>query len=250
MPDLKTAKDIPAVDFRVIVLDDGKSKELAGWVSNKRTTSSNLFYHFRHKTKSHHYKASKLNEGIAWVKTLPGPPAPFIAALDADMIPEPYWLHTLLPHVLSNPKIAMACPPQTFYDVPSADPLVQSLELQFRITNPLKGAAGAAYCGGSGFVLRREAFEEVGGFPTVSLTEDNCLSNYLFRNGWHGVYVDEALQCGRVPETFAANVVQQTRWHSTLLKFSGERRFVVIVVDSSNEDWSLKVVIKIGESLG
>ncbi|KAL8752123.1 MAG: hypothetical protein Q9184_005836 [Pyrenodesmia sp. 2 TL-2023] len=211
------ASDYPTDKLRVIVLDDGRSKELADLVSNIRTTRSNLFYHSRQKTKNHHYKAGNMNDGIEWVKTLPGPPAPFIAILDADMIPEPHWLQVLLPQVLSDPKMALACPPQDFYDVPMEDPLAQALEVQYRVTNPLKGAAGAAYCAGSGFVVRRKALEEVGGFPTVSLTEDNCLSNFLFKKGWQGVYVDEALQYGRVPESFAAHVVQQTRWFSLIM---------------------------------
>lgn len=141
------ASEYPTDKLRVIVLDDGRSKDLADLVSNMRTTRTNLFYHSREKTKNHHYKAGNLNDGIEWVKTLPGPPAPFIAVLDADMIPEPHcessmlqprfvrhgpWLnerkpsstgrHTnhwhriglqvLLPQVLSDPKIALACPPQ------------------------------------------------------------------------------------------------------------------------------------------
>lgn len=84
------ASDYPVESFRVIVLDDGRSKELADLVNNMRNTRSNLFYHSREKTKNHHYKAGNLNDGIEWVKTLPGPPAPFIAALDADMIAEPH----------------------------------------------------------------------------------------------------------------------------------------------------------------
>ena len=84
------ASDYPPEKFRVVVLDDGKSKEIGELVSNLRNTRTNLFYHSRPKTKNHHYKAGNLNDGIEWVKTLPGSPAPFIAVLDADMIPEPH----------------------------------------------------------------------------------------------------------------------------------------------------------------
>lgn len=36
----------------------------------------------------------------------------YVAGLDADMIPEPHWLRTLVPHIDADPKCAMVCPPQ------------------------------------------------------------------------------------------------------------------------------------------
>lgn len=36
----------------------------------------------------------------------------YVAGLDADMIPEPHWLRTILPHLIDDPKVAMGCPPQ------------------------------------------------------------------------------------------------------------------------------------------
>lgn len=40
--------------------------------------------------------------------------AEFVAGLDADMIPEPGWLRTIMPHMLDDPLIALGCPPQVF----------------------------------------------------------------------------------------------------------------------------------------
>lgn len=36
----------------------------------------------------------------------------YVAGLDADMIPEPHWLRTILPHLIRDPSMALACPPQ------------------------------------------------------------------------------------------------------------------------------------------
>lgn len=36
----------------------------------------------------------------------------YVAGLDADMIPEPHWLRTILPHLIDDPDVALACPPQ------------------------------------------------------------------------------------------------------------------------------------------
>ena len=60
----------------------------------------------------HHFKAGNLNYAHGYVEGLPGGPAPFIAALDADMIPSPEWLRALLPHIIKDEKLALVQPPQ------------------------------------------------------------------------------------------------------------------------------------------
>jgi len=49
---------------------------------------------------------------MEYTAILPGGPANFIGALDADMIPMRDWLRALLPHMLQDPKCSMVCPPQ------------------------------------------------------------------------------------------------------------------------------------------
>ena len=43
----------------------------------------------------------------------------YVAGLDADMIPMPHWLRSLVPHIEGNADCAMVCPPQV--SVPSVD---------------------------------------------------------------------------------------------------------------------------------
>lgn len=71
---------------------------------------------------------------------------------------------------------------------------------------------GSTWCGGSGYVIRRAAIEDIGGFPTESVGEDMYCSNVLLGRGWNAIYVDETLQSGRVPESYKAHVKQQGRW--------------------------------------
>lgn len=102
----------PADRFRVIVLDDAGSAEVSSAVDSFRKTRNNVYYTARTKGKDHQFKAGNLNHGFAYVKTLPGGPAEFIAGLDADMIADPAWLRALLPHLLADPKVALAQCPQ------------------------------------------------------------------------------------------------------------------------------------------
>ena len=106
------ALDYPDHRFRVIVLDDAGSDELAQRIEKLKESRGNVYYTARHKPLDHHFKAGNLNHGYKFVETLPGGPAEFMAALDADMIPDPNLLRALLPHLLQDDKLALAQPPQ------------------------------------------------------------------------------------------------------------------------------------------
>ncbi|KAL9126718.1 MAG: hypothetical protein Q9175_007875, partial [Cornicularia normoerica] len=218
------AIDYESDRFRVIVSDDAGSNELGQAIQKLAEDKDNLFYTSRVKGKDHHFKAGNLNHCLEYTNSLSEGPAEFIAALDADMIADPQLLRALLPHMLKDSKLALAQTPQRFYDVPTADPLLQGLDVNFKITEPLK-EMGSTWCGGSGYVIRRAAIEDIGGFPTESVGEDMYCSNVLLGRGWNAIYVDETLQSGRVPESYKAHVKQQGRWHVGRLQTAIAMRF-------------------------
>ncbi len=96
--------------------------------------------------------------------------------------------------------------------MPSHDPLLQGLDVNFKVTEPLKEMMGSTWCGGSGYLIRRAALDDIGGYPVGSVGEDMYCSNVLLGKGWKAIYVDEVLQHGRVPESYKAHVKQQGRW--------------------------------------
>lgn len=106
--------DYPLDRFRVIVLDDGKSEVLRDAVADLNEIYHNVYYIRRIKIKGvpHHFKAGNLNNGLDEVHRLPGGAGEFMAALDADMIPEQSWLRAVMPHLIVDPKMGLACPPQ------------------------------------------------------------------------------------------------------------------------------------------
>jgi cellulose synthase/poly-beta-1,6-N-acetylglucosamine synthase-like glycosyltransferase len=108
--------------------------------------------------------------------------------------------------------MALACPPQLFYNTPASDPLAQSLDFFVHVIEPIKDALGVAWCTGSGYVVRREALEEIGNFPLGSLAEDVATSTLMLGKGWRTAYVHEPLQFGTVPEDFGGHLKQRTRW--------------------------------------
>ncbi|SCV52769.1 related to cellulose synthase catalytic subunit [Fusarium fujikuroi] len=206
--------DYPQDRFRVILLDDGKSAGLHEACAKLSMIYPNLYYMARVKIpgQPHHFKAGNLNYGLDEVHKLPGGAGQFMAALDADMIPERDWLRAILPHMLIDPKMALACPPQLFYNTPPSDPLAQSLDFFVHVIEPIKDALGVAWCTGSGYVARREALDEIGNFPLGSLAEDVATSTLMLGKGWKTAFIHEPLQFGTVPEDYGGHLKQRTRW--------------------------------------
>ncbi|KAJ5806899.1 hypothetical protein N7474_010491 [Penicillium riverlandense] len=207
-------QDYPVHRFRVIVLDDAKSATLEYSINQLALTHPNVFYMAREKIpgKPHHFKAGNLNYGLDQVRSLPGGPGEYMAALDADMIPEQEWLRAVLPHLIADPLMALACPPQLFYNTPVSDPLAQSLDFFVHVIEPIKDALGVAWCTGSGYICRREALDQIGHFPLGSLAEDVATSTLMLGRGWRTAYIHEPLQFGTVPEDYGGHLKQRTRW--------------------------------------
>ncbi|KAK1958618.1 family 2 glycosyltransferase [Colletotrichum sublineola] len=206
--------DYPRDRFRVIICDDGKSAGLEAGIAALAMTYPNVHYLARPKYPGvpHHFKAGNLNYALDFVHTMPGGAGQFMAALDADMIPERDWLRAILPHMLIDPKVALACPPQLFYNTPASDPLAQSLDFFVHVIEPIKDALGVAWCTGSGYCVRREALDEIGNFPLGSLAEDVATSTLMLGKGWKTAYIHEPLQFGTVPEDYGGHLKQRTRW--------------------------------------
>lgn len=226
--------DYPDSKLRLIVSDDGAQAEVEAGVRalQKQYPTRTLLYTAREKTRATSHKAGNLNHVFQFLAGLPGGPAPFLASLDADMIAERHWLRAQLPHLILDPKMAFTCPPPRFYNVPVDDPLSQSLLVFQRFEEIAKDRAGFPWCTGSGWVMKRAALAEVGGFPELSVTEDLLLGNLILgkgmyglkwvwdlitdrrRAGWRAAYVLETLQWGLVPDSFHGHIEQRKRWVS------------------------------------
>ena len=67
-------------------------------------------------------------------------------------------------------------------------------------------------CMGSGYVARRKALDDIGGWPLVDTGEDYMCSALLSNAGWKISFVREDLQSGLAPESMEAQVKQRMRW--------------------------------------
>lgn len=195
--------DYPRGRYRIIICDDDADPELEAALQPLMVEYPNLVYQARVKIEGvpHHYKAGNLQSGIDYAVGLPGGPAEYLATLDADMIPHPEWLRAILPHLLRDPDMALVSPPQTFWNVPNDDPLCQSICEFIHYLEPRKDHMGAAWCTGSGVVFKRFIIDELGGWPTPSMAEDQLLSFMMNGAGYKTAYLHEFMQVGMIPES-------------------------------------------------
>ena len=94
------------------MLDDAGSKGLSQKIAKLKESRGNVYYTARKKPLDHHFKAGNLNHGYKYVESLSGGPAPFMAALNVDIIPDPKWLRALTPDLLKDENLALTQPPQ------------------------------------------------------------------------------------------------------------------------------------------
>lgn len=209
------AQGYPRSLFRIVILDDSASSEVSALISrfaHENEGQVKLLYSTRSATVRTHSKAANLNHGLDFLDQLDRDHADYIAVLDVDMIPEPHWLETVMSHISNDHEVGLVNPFQNFYNLPSSDRLGHN-DL-FRTAHTilvLQDLAGKSACTGTGFVVRREALDQVGRFPTESLSEDFLLSIRLMAKGWKVCHVPGQLQWGLAPDSFSGMIKQRQR---------------------------------------
>jgi cellulose synthase (UDP-forming) len=199
------ARDI-LYPHRTYVLDDGKRDEV-------QAMCQALGIGYVRREGNEHAKAGNLNHALGVTE------GAFILQLDADHVPLPHILHRLL-GFFEDPKVAFVQSPQDFYNTDSFTHSVdedrrkqwEEQRIFFSLIQPGKDVWNAAFFCGSCGVVRREALEEIGGFSTLTITEDMETSIILHGRGWKSVYYGESLAYGLAPASATAFHVQRLRW--------------------------------------
>ena len=204
----RTAIGARAIKYphRTFMLDDGKRDEV-------KAMADALGIGYIRREGNEHAKAGNLNSAL---KVTDGE---FILQLDADHVPLPNILDRLLGY-FGDAGVAFVQSPQDFYNTDSFTHVVNEAgrslweenRIFFSLLQPGKDSWNAAFFCGSCGVLRRTAFDEIGGFSTKTITEDMETSIVLHGRGWKSVYHGETLAYGLAPSSAFAYHVQRLRW--------------------------------------
>ena len=191
---------------KTYILDDGQRPEV-------RELAADFNCGYITRENREHAKAGNLNNALKQTS------GEFIVTLDADHVASPELIEELI-GFFADPKVAVVQGAQDFYNLDSFQHQVdfphqagwQQQELFFSVIQPGKDRYNAAfYCGSPG-IVRRSAVEQIGGFPTESITEDMHTSLRLQKEGWRVVYFNRTVARGLAPQTFTGFATQWQRW--------------------------------------
>ena len=188
------------------VLDDGRRDEV-------RAMAEELGVGYLRRATNEHAKAGNLNHALAHTR------GDFILQLDADHVALPHMLDRLLGY-FNDPRVGFVQSPHDFYNTDSFTHVVndeghrlwEENRVFFSLVQPGKDRLGASFFCGSCGMLRRSALEEIGGFSTLTVTEDMETSIVLHGRGWESRYHRETLAYGLAPASASQYHVQRLRW--------------------------------------
>lgn len=196
--------DSEGADIEVIVADDGSHDRTSEIVTRVFGDDPRV----RLLTLVNGGKAAALNRALELAT------APIIVALDADTQFEPLTIARLarwfddpdVGGVAGNAKVGNRVNLVTRWqavEYVTAQNVERRALARFDAMMVIPGAVGA---------WRREALDDVGGYPTDTLAEDQDLTIAIQRNGWRVAYDVDAVAWTESPETFKALAKQRYRW--------------------------------------
>ncbi|RZU48368.1 cellulose synthase (UDP-forming) [Krasilnikovia cinnamomea] len=193
------AMDLP---HRTYLLDDGDSDEL------RDIAAAEGAGYFR-RPGGQHAKAGNVNAGLARTD------GEFAVIFDADHVPEPGFLLSVLPHFV-DPDVAFVQSPQSYTNHVNlvATGSAEAQRIFYELVCPGKNHFNAAFCVGTNVMFRRAALDEIGGIWTGSNSEDIWTSIELHKRGWTSIYVPQVLARGLAPYDVSSYLKQQLRWAS------------------------------------
>lgn len=195
-----------AYPHKTYILDDGRRDEM-------KAMAEELGIGYIRRENNANAKAGNLNNALKHTS------GEFVLQLDADHVPLPNILDRLL-GFFEDPKVAYSQAPQDFYNTDSFTHVVnddgrrlwEENRIFFSLIQAGKDRMNASFFCGSCGILRRKAFEEIGGFSTKTVTEDMETSLVLHARGWKSVYYGEMLAYGLAPASAGQYHVQRLRW--------------------------------------
>jgi cellulose synthase/poly-beta-1,6-N-acetylglucosamine synthase-like glycosyltransferase len=202
--------EYPPGQLEIQVLDDSTDETCAiAERAVRRFAAAGLDISHIRRTNRIGYKAGALEEGLKVAR------GEFVAIFDADFIPSPDFLTSLMPH-FADAKVGMV---QARWGHVNQDysllTKIQSILLDghFVLEHGGRNRAGLFFnFNGTAGIWRRAAIDDAGGWQHDTLTEDLDLSYRAQLRGWRFVFAPDVIAPAEVPVEMNAFKSQQHRW--------------------------------------
>lgn len=197
-----------AMDYphRTYLLDDGRRDEM-------RQLCEELGVHYITRDNNLHAKAGNLNNALDQTD------GEFLAILDADHVPEPHFLSSMIGH-FRDPELGFVQSPHAFSNFDTFQGRVNyekgrfwdEGELFYKVIQPGRTATNSVIFAGSAALFRRKALKDVGYIATETITEDMHTGIRMSARGWKSMYVSERLIAGQGAADVTTFHGQRLRW--------------------------------------
>lgn len=156
------------------------------------------------------FKAGNTNHGLRTAAVA----EPVFALVDADEVLPRDFLRRTVPMLLADESCGFV--QASHRSNPAGRGALQSavgvgIDIHWRWYHPLRNRYGFVMLLGHGAVIRRQVWEEIGGFPEI-VSEDLAFSLRARQHGWHGVFAEDVICYEEFPETIRAFRVRHMKW--------------------------------------
>jgi hypothetical protein len=203
----KTIQAAKNIDYphQVWVLDDGRRDDV-------RAIAQSIGVNYNTRPSNTNAKAGNLNFGLS-LST-----AEFIMVFDADHIALPHALDVTL-GFFDDEKVGMVQTPQDYYNTDAFqyinfknNKIWHDQSFFYNISQSCQDAFDSSSCVGTGVVYRRSILDEIGGFPTLTVTEDIHTSLKMNKAGYKTVYLNESIAYGIAASDLTEYYKTRHRW--------------------------------------
>ena len=193
----------PKHKLKIYVCDDGRRDTL-----KKLCDKYNVSYITRDNNEG--AKAGNINNALKYITE------DLFAVLDADMIPREEFLEKTVGY-FSDENMAFVQTPQVYYNQDMYQynlkkNIPNEQDFFMRDIQEARASRGAVLHVGTNAVFRKKYVDEIGGYPTCSITEDMAVGMLLQEKGYSSILVNEELVLGLSATTFTELVKQRDRW--------------------------------------
>ncbi len=198
-----TNLEYPKDKLKIYVCDDGRRNSLKDMCKEY-----NINYITREDNEG--AKAGNINNALKYLK------GDLFAVLDADMIPKKEFLLRTVGY-FSNENMAFVQTPQVYYNQDMyqynlSKNIPNEQDFFMRDIQEARAARNAVLHVGTNALFRRKYVNEIGGYPTCSITEDMAVGMLLQSKGYDSLLINEELVLGLSATTFNELVKQRDRW--------------------------------------
>lgn len=193
----------PKDKLNIYICDDGHRNEL-----KKLCNKYKINYITREDNEG--AKAGNINNALTHIK------GNLFAVLDADMIPKKEFLQKTVGY-FSDDNMAFIQTPQVYYNQDIyqynlGKNIPNEQDFFMRDIQEARASRDAVLHVGTNAVFRKKYVEEIGGYPTCSITEDMAVGMLLQEKGYSSALINEELVFGLSANTFTELVKQRDRW--------------------------------------